>query len=735
VPPSRRDEVSEPKVRIEASASVVNVCPDTEPRTRVSLRARGVSAGCQPRYTWRVTGGRVEGSGADVVWNLAGAPPGREFYEATVTAEPGASCGARRKASATWRVVVGRCPPRVTSWSYAARTKPTPAAPGLCPNISLCCRATARPGQRDVPFSVEVRGGTPGAAPNFIWTVWGGSLSGGQGTDAVSVRADGAAGRDILAKVEVGGYGTAAPCSATCVTELVTPSASLRVLVRNSKSGRPLKGAQVTVHGEDGERVFPTDDGGNFEREGFAPQEYRVRASAPGFDTQEKHVNLGEPSGGQVVFSLIPTYGPSPPPTPEPVAEAAAPSPSAAVTAGATLTQSGKTAPTPEPPCADCNVLCLNRRVCQLAGLLALALLGIGAAWSLSGLNGALGTAVAEDEVHCTVFAPFEAPPGDCFLVQAFAHLSSQAALLADRADDSDPDARQRGTKKLEQRIERGKRLSFALQMQGLKIDAPTQSLLWDGEINSVSFNVTIPEDCKPGNLFATVTVAYESVPVGHVSFKFKVTPVSAPRPATADAATVAAQVSTQVPTPVAAQLPAHVTAPVTAPAAAPCPPPPARRKAPKQKFVRYRRAFISYASEDRAEVLKRVQMLATVKVEFFQDVLELEPGDRWERMLYKYIDESDVVYLFWSQAAKKSRWVKREIEYALERRKQDTDDDDIRPAIVPVIIEGPPHVPPPKQLKDLHFNDKLLYFLKEEETARRRPAKAKPKPRRRAET
>ncbi|HEU4594673.1 MAG TPA: TIR domain-containing protein [Pyrinomonadaceae bacterium] len=699
-PPSGQDRDSkrEPELRIEASSSSINVCPDTEPRTRVSLRARGVSADCQPRYTWRVTGGRVEGSGADVVWNLAGAPPGRESYEATVTVETGAACGARRRAAATWRVVSGRCPSRVTSWSYAARRGgPPAAAPGLCPNISLCCRATARPGQSDVPFSVEVRGGTPGATPNFSWTVWGGQLTGGQGTNAVSVRAGDAAGRNILAKVEVGGYGTAAPCSATCVTELVAVLAPLRVLVRDSKSGRPVKGAQVSVLGEDGERVFPTDDGGSFERGGFPPREYLVRVSAPDFDQQERRVNLGEPYGGQVVFSLVPVHR-QPPPTPTPVVEAAAvPSPSPE-----------GTSPTPEPyvppppieySCTGCCLFGLNRQDCRLVALVGLALLGVGAlsvgaAWSLSGLNGALGNVLSGDEVHCTVFAPFEAPPGDCFLVQAFAHLASQAGLLADRADDADPDARQRGTKRLEEKIERGKRLSFALQMPGLEVDAPTQSLVWCGEVDSVAFNVTVPEDFKPRNLIATVTVAYESVPVGHVSFKFKVAPVSAP---------------------VAAQVPA----PVPAADAAPCPPP-APSEAPKQTFVRYRKAFISYASEDRAEVLKRVQMLASVKIEFFQDVLDLEPGDRWERMLYKHIDESDVVYLFWSSAAKRSEWVGREIEYAIQRRQASADDGDGKPAIVPVIIEGPPLVPPPKQLEEFHFNDKIVYFIKQEEAARR---------------
>jgi spore maturation protein CgeB len=43
----------------------------------------------------------------------------------------------------------------------------------------------------------------------------------------------------------------------------------------------------------------------------------------------------------------------------------------------------------------------------------------------------------------------------------------------------------------------------------------------------------------------------------------------------------------------------------------------------------RYEYAFISYASKDREEVLKRVQILEALKTEFFQDILSLDPGDR----------------------------------------------------------------------------------------------------------
>jgi hypothetical protein len=60
---------------------------------------------------------------------------------------------------------------------------------------------------------------------------------------------------------------------------------------------------------------------------------------------------------------------------------------------------------------------------------------------------------------------------------------------------------------------------------------------------------------------------------------------------------------------------------------------------------------------------------------------------------------------LFWSTAAKESKWVLKEALYALERQGK----DGLNP---PVIIEGPPPVSPPDELQHLHFNDKLLYLI-----------------------
>ena len=76
---------------------------------------------------------------------------------------------------------------------------------------------------------------------------------------------------------------------------------------------------------------------------------------------------------------------------------------------------------------------------------------------------------------------------------------------------------------------------------------------------------------------------------------------------------------------------------------------------------------------------------------------------------LYRHIDECDIVLLFWSNAAKRSKWVRKEVQYALARKRGD---ESAPPEIGPVIIEGPPVPPPWKELSYLHFNDRVIYFM-----------------------
>jgi hypothetical protein len=279
---------------------------------------------------------------------------------------------------------------------------------------------------------------------------------------------------------------------------------------------------------------------------------------------------------------------------------------------------------------------------------------------------------VVEEEVNSTVYAPTDAQPGDAFLVQVFVHLLEQAEALDEIAREADEQSRRRITSRLKQKIKRGTELAFHLSMPGLDIDEPAQSCVWEGEPAWVQFGVTVPPDHKPKNIIGTVIVSENTIPLGHLKFKFRI----------------------------GGEVVEGGTAVRNQPSVA-------------ASLIRYKQAFISYASKDREEVLKRVQMLNLAKIKFFQDLLTLEPGDSWEHLIYKYIDESDVFFLFWSQAASESKWVKKEVAYAISRKAAS---DEAPPEIVPVIIEGPPPAKPPEELSYLHFNDKFIYFINTKE-------------------
>ncbi|MGV0103908.1 TIR domain-containing protein [Nostoc sp. DSM 114160] len=272
---------------------------------------------------------------------------------------------------------------------------------------------------------------------------------------------------------------------------------------------------------------------------------------------------------------------------------------------------------------------------------------------------------ITKDLVDCSVFSPSSVTPNDMFLVQVFVHLPEQVEFAKQNAQQFDPDAKQLGARSLGLPIQRGSELTFNLSIPKLEVDEPIQKLSWNGRADSIQFGVTVPADITQKTVIGTVTVSQNTIPLGHLKFKLSI---------------IASASSTSKDPHLVGEVARH-----------------------------YRKAFVSYSSKDRIEVLKRVQGLAVSGITVFQDILNLEPGDRWEQELYRNIDECDLFLLFWSTAAKESPWVLKEVLYALERQGS----DGLRsPEIIPVIIEGPPPVPPPPELQNLHFNDKLLYLI-----------------------
>ena len=257
-----------------------------------------------------------------------------------------------------------------------------------------------------------------------------------------------------------------------------------------------------------------------------------------------------------------------------------------------------------------------------------------------------------QDLVDCSVFAPQEVMRGTPLIVQVFAHRPDQTKKVRNLAKEHDEHAVRRGFKSLEMEVEHGTKLEVHLHVSGLSCDNSVKTIVWQGQPTYVAFLAQVSPRLRPGPVSGNVTLSASGIPLGSIIFSVNIV---------AKGSSHQDQSEMQ---------------PVGETARA------------------YKRAFISYASQDRQEVLKRIQMLRLARIQYFQDVLRLEPGDRWKQKLYVEIDKSDVFLLFWSRNAKRSTWVMKEIRYALERK---GGNEFAPPDLIPVIIDGPPVPKPPK--------------------------------------
>jgi len=266
----------------------------------------------------------------------------------------------------------------------------------------------------------------------------------------------------------------------------------------------------------------------------------------------------------------------------------------------------------------------------------------------------------AAEPVDAAVFCAPRVACDSVFLVQVFLYSPPTALAVEAEARRRDPTAAQLGSYSLPIDVPPGTRIDVRLEMSTLTVEEPDAVLVWRGMPTAAQFEVSVPARAVAPNAIGRVRFAIEGVPAGTLRFQVALAaPGTAPDPAVY-------RVS---------------------------------------QSARYRRAFVSYSSQDRAKVLARVQAFKIAGMSVFQDILDLDPGERWEKALYREIDHCDVFLLFWSKAASDSEWVGKEIDYALERQCGNGDNP---PAIQPVPIETP-LVPPPPRLSNLHFNDALI--------------------------
>ena len=260
------------------------------------------------------------------------------------------------------------------------------------------------------------------------------------------------------------------------------------------------------------------------------------------------------------------------------------------------------------------------------------------------------------DLVHFTVAAPAALPPAAVSELSLWAHTDAQRQEVLQRismAIHGESAIKTKGPVSLP----RGSTLTVSASIDGLGVSPDEDELLWAGDIAATTFLVSVPEGTPPGARPGLILVKTNGLQIARVHF------------------TVGVGASTDEARPLPSWEEMH------------------------------RKAFASYASADRDEVLRSIQGMQKVapQLDIFLDVLTLRSGEDWEQRLWSVIPASDVFYLFWSSHAKQSPWVEKEWRCALDSRGS--------AFIDPVPLESPETAPPPAELAAKHFNDWTLAF------------------------
>jgi len=266
---------------------------------------------------------------------------------------------------------------------------------------------------------------------------------------------------------------------------------------------------------------------------------------------------------------------------------------------------------------------------------------------------------------NCSLFCPPSALKGNEFFIQLFIHLESKLKEAQNSAKLDDSESILKGQITIENISK--KKISFHLYIEGIETTPSVQTLTWNEITDSVLFKVDIPKSYPNKYLIGkvTITLAENSIPIGHIRFKIEVTE---------------------------------------------------NEQHKQEEGIKnngsikwYEFIFISYSRKDYNKIAPMVQTLSLLKYKYFIDIFCLRPGDKWEKKIYESIDRSDAFFLFWSSNADNSEFVKKEIQYALKVKKGL---DNNPPEIVPVIVENPPPKPP-DELKHIHFNDDIRFCMR----------------------
>ena len=260
------------------------------------------------------------------------------------------------------------------------------------------------------------------------------------------------------------------------------------------------------------------------------------------------------------------------------------------------------------------------------------------------------------EKVEFAVFAPQHITRGDKFILDLWAYepmYYSSISEFSRKLGREKPLGEAHGAQ-----IKKNTQLNITLEINMLDVEDPTDTIFWEGGYKNVSFVVNVPINISTGPCSGRVIIGCHGIPIAKIKFIVLIEGI---------------RNSNYV----------NITG---------------------EQFYP-KTAFASYATENRADVLSRIQGIKKVApdLDIFFDVFSLRSGEDWEKKLENHVPNKDIFYLFWSRFAVNSKWVEREWRLALSKRGLNYID--------PVPLEDIRDAPPPSELKALHFNDSYILY------------------------
>lgn len=273
-------------------------------------------------------------------------------------------------------------------------------------------------------------------------------------------------------------------------------------------------------------------------------------------------------------------------------------------------------------------------------------------------------SATLNDAVDFSITTVAGMLPGQSYNLDVWAHLEKDEDRILGIARKEAPQGHDINKKSKRQvQIARGTALTVRVKIDGWSVCPNEDTIDWCGNAANAQFSIKVPADAPEGTREGLASVNVGGLRVLELSFTLQ----------------VGRREDTGI-------------------------------EAVSHRKKRYKSAFASYASADTNDVLGRIQGIKKVAPEmdiFFAEA-SLRSGDNWRECLEREILSRDVLYLFWSEAASKSIEVRREWEFALEKRTIDFID--------PVPLVSPNVIKPPEELGGTkHFNDWVLAFMRPE--------------------